>query len=125
MVRRAMRPGTTRLTGDDFKAAQPDYRQLLRQDPRGASTAIRADYRAWFARAEEYVRLRRGDLLIEAAPEQTSDEDHAYFVGIAHFMAGLPLDDPSPAQWIDGEPATRSRWRALVTARREHLGSLR
>ncbi|MFG2365039.1 DUF4158 domain-containing protein [Streptomyces mirabilis] len=57
--------------------------------------------------------------------EQTSDEDHAYFVDIAHFMAGLPLDDPSPAQWIDGEPATRSRWRALVTARREHLGSLR
>ncbi|MFD7473232.1 zeta toxin family protein [Streptomyces sp. NPDC059837] len=55
MVRRAMRPGTTRLTGDDFKASHPDYRQLLRQDPRGAGAAIRADYRAWFARADDVL----------------------------------------------------------------------
>ncbi|MEU9471245.1 zeta toxin family protein [Streptomyces avermitilis] len=68
MVRRAMRPGTTRLVGDDFKASHPDYYQLLRDDPRSAGAAIRADYKAWFAQAEEYVRLRRGDVLIEAAP---------------------------------------------------------
>ncbi|MGA5363918.1 zeta toxin family protein [Streptomyces purpurascens] len=68
MVRRAMRPGTTRLVGDDFKASHPDYYQLLRDDPRSAGAAIRADYRSWFAQAEEYVRLRRGDVLIEAAP---------------------------------------------------------
>jgi hypothetical protein len=68
MVRHAMRPGTTRLVGDDFKASHPDYYQLLRDDPRSASAAIRADYKAWFAQAEEYVRLRRGDVLIEAAP---------------------------------------------------------
>ncbi|MER7692855.1 ATP/GTP-binding protein [Streptomyces sp. NPDC097610] len=50
--------------------------------------------------------------------EQTSDEDHAYFVDIAHFMAGLPLPAEHTApQWLDGEQATRERWRELVTAR--------
>lgn len=68
MVRRAMRAGTTRLVGDDFKASHPDYFQLLRDDPRSAGAAIRTDYRAWFSRAEEYVRRRRGDVLLEAAP---------------------------------------------------------
>ncbi|MGW0538155.1 zeta toxin family protein [Streptomyces sp. NPDC003032] len=68
MVRRAMRPGTTRLVGDDLKAQHPDYFRLLRDDPRGAGAAIRADYRAWFARAEQYVRDRAGDVLVEAAP---------------------------------------------------------
>ncbi|GGV53452.1 zeta toxin family protein [Streptomyces spectabilis] len=68
MIRRAMRPGTSRLVGDDLKAQHPDYFQLLREDPRGAGAAIRADYRAWFTRAEQYVRERRGDVLIEAAP---------------------------------------------------------
>ncbi|MFF3968016.1 zeta toxin family protein [Streptomyces griseorubiginosus] len=73
MVRRAMRPGTTKLVGDDFKAAHPDYRQMLREDPRGAGAAIRSDYKAWFAQAEEYVRTRRGDLLIESAPGGADD----------------------------------------------------
>ncbi|MFE9298382.1 zeta toxin family protein [Streptomyces niveus] len=68
MVKRAMRPGATRLEGDDFKASHPDYFQLLNDDPRNAGASIRADYRAWFARAEAYVRDRRGDVLIEAAP---------------------------------------------------------
>ncbi|MFI6864353.1 zeta toxin family protein [Streptomyces sp. NPDC050421] len=68
MVRRAMRQGTTHLMGDDFKISHPDYYQLLRDDPRNAGAAIRADYRAWFAEAEAYVRARRGDVLIEAAP---------------------------------------------------------
>lgn len=73
MVRRAMRPGTTRLVGDDFKAAHPDYPQLLRDAPRGAGAAIRADYRAWYARAEATVRARRGDALLEAAPGSAED----------------------------------------------------
>ncbi|MEU1409070.1 zeta toxin family protein [Streptomyces sp. NPDC005728] len=73
MVRRAMRPGTTRLVGDDFKASHPDYYQLLRDDPRSAGAAIRADYKAWFAQAEEYVRLRRGDVLIEGAPGSSEE----------------------------------------------------
>lgn len=89
MVRRAMRPGTTRLNGDDFKAAHPDYRQLLRQDPRSASTAIRADYRAWFAQAEEHVRTRRGDLLIEAAPGSADDVLNS---ALACSQAGYPVE---------------------------------
>ncbi|MGW3563505.1 zeta toxin family protein [Streptomyces sp. NPDC000941] len=68
MVKRAMRPGTTKLVGDDFKVSHPDYYQLLKDDPRNAGAAIRADYRAWFTEAEAYVRARRGDVLIEAAP---------------------------------------------------------
>ncbi|MDK0524871.1 zeta toxin family protein [Streptomyces sp. ML-6] len=67
-VRRAMRPGTTHLVGDDFKASHPDYLRLLKEDPRNAGAAIRADYRAWFTRAEQYVRHQRGDVLIEGAP---------------------------------------------------------
>ncbi|MEU7553158.1 zeta toxin family protein [Streptomyces sp. NPDC044571] len=68
MVKRAMRPGTTHLVGDDFKAQHPDYLRLLEEDPRNAGAAIRADYRAWFAEAEAYVRRHRGDVLIEGAP---------------------------------------------------------
>lgn len=68
MVKRAMRPGTTRLVGDDFKISHPDYFQLLRDDPRNAGAAIRHDYRAWFTEAEAYVRAARGDVLIEGAP---------------------------------------------------------
>ncbi|MFD7094077.1 zeta toxin family protein [Streptomyces xanthophaeus] len=68
MVRRAMRPGTVHLVGDDFKVSHPDYLRLLKEDPRSAGAAIRADYRAWFAEAEEYIRRRRGDVLVEGAP---------------------------------------------------------
>lgn len=73
MVKRAMRPGTTHLVGDDFKASHPDYLRLLSEDPRNAGAAIRADYRAWFTEAEEYVRQRRGDALIEGAPGSTQE----------------------------------------------------
>lgn len=50
----------------------------------------------------------------------TRNGDYAYYADIARFMAGLPLDGPSPARWLDGEQPTRRRWRHLVTARREH-----
>ncbi|TQK42344.1 hypothetical protein FBY35_3736 [Streptomyces sp. SLBN-118] len=43
------------------------------------------------------------------------------YADIAHFMADLPHDSPSPAQWLNGEQATRQRWRDLVAARRDHL----
>ncbi|MGG2463472.1 hypothetical protein ACO0M4_27325 [Streptomyces sp. RGM 3693] len=36
-------------------------------------------------------------------------------------MAGRLLDGPSAARWLDGEQQTRSRWRALVTTRRQYL----
>ena len=56
------------LAGDDFKVLHPDYLQLLRSDPRRASEPIRADYRAWQAEAEAYVRERRGNVVIETTP---------------------------------------------------------
>ncbi|MFD3931756.1 zeta toxin family protein [Streptomyces sp. NPDC058614] len=59
----------THIVGDDFKAMHPDYRRLLEEEPRTASARIRADYRAWQDQAEAYVRERRGDLLIEIAPD--------------------------------------------------------
>ncbi|MGW7134025.1 zeta toxin family protein [Streptomyces bobili] len=89
MVRRAMRTGTTRLVGDDFKASHPDYFQLLSDDPRSAGAAIRTDYRAWFSQAEEYVRRRRGDVLIEAAPGSVEE----FFNSALPFAAdGYPVE---------------------------------
>ncbi|MEW1699291.1 MULTISPECIES: zeta toxin family protein [unclassified Streptomyces] len=89
MVRRAMRPGTTHLVGDDFKAQHPDYYRLLREDPRRAGAAIRADYRAWFTRAEGYVRERRGDVLIEAAPGSVRE---LFDSALPYATGGYPVD---------------------------------
>ncbi|QIB49477.1 zeta toxin family protein [Streptomyces aureoverticillatus] len=74
-VLRARRP--TRIEGGMFKDLHPDYRRLVEEQPRTASARIRADYRAWQERAEAYVRERRGDLLIEIAPDNA-----------AHLLAG-------------------------------------
>ncbi|MET8630772.1 zeta toxin family protein [Kitasatospora sp. NPDC004669] len=69
MVRRAMRARRpVWIAGELFKAAHPDYLRLLREHPRTASARIRADYKAWQARAEAYVRERRADAVIEIAP---------------------------------------------------------
>ncbi|MFC4506076.1 MULTISPECIES: zeta toxin family protein [Streptomyces] len=77
-LRRALRRRRpTRIEGGMFKAAHPDYRQLLAEQPRTASARIRADYRAWQEQAEAYVRQRRGDLLIEIAPDS-----------VGHFLDG-------------------------------------
>ncbi|MEV5842240.1 zeta toxin family protein [Streptomyces sp. NPDC051985] len=54
------------------EGAYPDCLQLLREEPRTASARIRADYRAWQARAEAYVRARRSDVLIEITPESSA-----------------------------------------------------
>ncbi|MFF3247084.1 hypothetical protein ACFYWY_25915 [Streptomyces sp. NPDC002870] len=51
--------------------------------------------------------------------------DHAYYVDIAHYMAGLSPNGDSTARWLDGEQPTRSRWRTLVTERREYLRNAR
>lgn len=72
MVRRTLRDGPAHITGDDFKFSHPDYLQLLREEPRTASARIRADYRAWQAQAEAYVRERRGDVVIEITPENAA-----------------------------------------------------
>ena len=47
--------------------------------------------------------------------ELTQSGDYAYYVEIAHFMAGLPLPEHTArARWTDGERQTRERWRNLV-----------
>ncbi|WP_236246830.1 zeta toxin family protein [Streptomyces sp. CC210A] len=89
MVRRAMRPGTTHLIGDDFKAQHPDYLRLLREDPRRAGAAIRADYRAWFTQAEQYVRERRGDVLIEGAPGSVEE---LFDSALPYAASGYPVE---------------------------------
>ncbi|MFF1285722.1 zeta toxin family protein [Streptomyces sp. NPDC058299] len=86
MVRRAMRPGTTQLVGDDFKASHPDYLRLL-EDPRHAGAAIPGHYRVWFTEAEAYVRRLRGDALIEGAPGSVEE-----------FLARSCLQMPRPHQ---------------------------
>ncbi|WP_309505960.1 ATP/GTP-binding protein [Streptomyces pyxinicus] len=54
--------------------------------------------------------------------EQTRNGDYAYYIDIAAFMAGLPLPaGHTGPQWLDGEQATRARWRGLVTARQYRL----
>ncbi|MGW7415814.1 ATP/GTP-binding protein [Streptomyces sp. NPDC054863] len=53
--------------------------------------------------------------------ELTSGGDYTYYVDIAHFMGGLPLDASSHARWIDGPQRTRERWQALVVDRRVRL----
>lgn len=80
MVRRTLRDSPTHIRGDDFKFHHPDYLQLLREEPRTASERIRADYRAWQAQAEAYVRERRGDVVIETTPTSA-----------AGFVAGASL----------------------------------
>ncbi|MFF7472511.1 ATP/GTP-binding protein [Streptomyces sp. NPDC008092] len=58
--------------------------------------------------------------------ELTHSGDYAYYVEIAHFMAGLPLPPGSArARWIEGEPRTRERWRNVVMTRRDRLGGAR
>ncbi|MFJ2419950.1 zeta toxin family protein [Streptomyces brevispora] len=73
MLRRALRQRRPiGIEGGTFKMLHPDYRQLLKEEPRTASERIRPDYRAWQEMAEAYVRTRRGDMLIEIAPDSVS-----------------------------------------------------
>ncbi|MFJ3728557.1 zeta toxin family protein [Streptomyces sp. NPDC090045] len=73
MLRRALRQRRPiGIEGGTFKALHPDYRRLLEEEPRTASARIRPDYRAWQEMAEAYVRARRGDMLIEIAPDSVS-----------------------------------------------------
>ncbi|MEO3978017.1 zeta toxin family protein [Streptomyces sp. CAU 1734] len=71
-LRRALRGRPTRISGDDFKTAHPDYLELLKEEPRTAGARIRPDYRAWQAMAEAYVRQRLGDVVVEIAPSSAA-----------------------------------------------------
>lgn len=86
-VLRARRP--TRIEGGMFKAVHPDYRRLREEEPRTASARIRPDYRAWQEKAEAYVRERRGDLLIEIAPDAV---DHFLDGAHRHHAAGYRVE---------------------------------
>ncbi|MDX3697460.1 hypothetical protein PV726_46145 [Streptomyces europaeiscabiei] len=55
--------------------------------------------------------------------ESTRGGDYAYYSDIAHFMAGLPVEAPSTALWVDGELTARQRWHALVTARKDRAST--
>jgi predicted ABC-type ATPase len=73
LVLRAMRPGAVRVSGEDFRAFHPDYARLLAERPRTAGALLRADYRAWQNAAEEWLRNRRADVVMEAAPATGTD----------------------------------------------------
>ncbi|MFB8039194.1 hypothetical protein ACFC5Z_41160 [Streptomyces sp. NPDC056004] len=53
--------------------------------------------------------------------ELTATGDFAYFADIAHFMAALPLPEPSTTRWTKSDDDVRTAWRGLVQARQEHL----
>ncbi|MGW1847953.1 hypothetical protein [Streptomyces sp. NPDC001966] len=53
--------------------------------------------------------------------EFTATGDFAYFTDIAHFMAALPLPEPSTTRWTKSDDDVRSAWQGRVHARREHL----
>ncbi|MGP3691077.1 ATP/GTP-binding protein [Streptomyces sp. IBSNAI002] len=53
--------------------------------------------------------------------ELTVSGDFAYFVDIAHFMAGLPRPAASTTRWTQTEGQVRAAWHGLVQARQEHL----
>lgn len=72
-VIRGMRKGAVRVSSDDFRAFHPNYAQLLADHPRTAGALLRADYRAWQTAAEEWLRNRRADVVIEAAPATGTD----------------------------------------------------
>ncbi|MEV7617074.1 ATP/GTP-binding protein [Streptomyces sp. NPDC089799] len=70
------------------------------------------------------VRDEHQDLAgaIDRLRELTTSGDFAYFVDIAHFMAGLPRPAGSTTQWAADEAHVRSRWHTLVQARQDFLG---
>ncbi|WP_432251749.1 zeta toxin family protein [Streptomyces sp. HNM1019] len=73
LVLHAMRPGAVLVSGEDFRAFHPDYGRLLAERPRTAGALLRADYRAWQNAAEEWLRSRKADVVMEAAPATGTD----------------------------------------------------
>ncbi|MFD3779966.1 zeta toxin family protein [Streptomyces sp. NPDC058612] len=73
LVRQALPGRPVRISPERFMEAHPDYLQLLRTEPHTAETRLRADYRAWQARAEADVRGRRGSVVIETTPDSVAE----------------------------------------------------
>ncbi|MGW8396238.1 hypothetical protein ACWGLP_06080 [Streptomyces lydicus] len=57
--------------------------------------------------------------------EATANRDFAYYVDIASAMGDLPQPAGSAIQWFDEAHTVRTRWRTLVTTRRERLHAQR
>ncbi|GHB32515.1 ATP/GTP-binding protein [Streptomyces chryseus] len=73
LVRQALPGRPLRISAARFMEAHPDSWQLLRTEPHTAEMRIRADYRAWQARAEADVRARRGNVVIETAADSVGE----------------------------------------------------
>ncbi|MFJ3861536.1 hypothetical protein ACIPRL_35585 [Streptomyces sp. NPDC090085] len=69
------------------------------------------------------VRGEHQDLAatIDRLRRLTATGDFAYFTDISHFMAALPLPEPSTIRWTTSDDDVRSAWHGLVRARQEHL----
>nr|WP_248861481.1 hypothetical protein [Streptomyces halobius] len=67
--------------------------------------------------------VREDDLTstIDRLREATATGGYAYYVDIATAMGDLPEPAESATQWLDDAHTVRQRWRALVTARQDHL----
>lgn len=73
LVRQALPGRPVRISPERFMEAHPDYLQLLRTEPHTVETRLRADCRAWQARAEADVRVRRGSVVIETIPDSVAE----------------------------------------------------
>ncbi|MFJ2407010.1 zeta toxin family protein [Streptomyces xanthochromogenes] len=51
----------------------------------------------------------------------TRGGDYAYYVDIAHFMAGLPHQPHSTVRWLHGPDAAWNNWRRIIITRQEFL----
>ncbi|MGP3990803.1 ATP/GTP-binding protein [Streptomyces sp. 3N207] len=69
------------------------------------------------------VRGAQDDLTatIDRLREATANGDFAYYLDIATAMGDLPQPDGPAIRWLEDEHTVRTRWRTLVTTRREHL----
>jgi hypothetical protein len=61
------RGGVAHVCGDFYKPYHPDYARLLREDDATAGAYTRLDSREWHAKAEEYARRQRFDVVVESA----------------------------------------------------------
>ncbi|MFD5913553.1 ATP/GTP-binding protein [Streptomyces massasporeus] len=111
-----------------FDADVPDRAAVLLAEI-GVSGISYAAAKLQLALCFHHAVLDAQDVLVDAITrlrELTQSGDYAYYVEIAHFMAGLPFPEHTArARWIDGERQTRERWRHLVETRRRRLGTTR
>ncbi|MGW1412631.1 zeta toxin family protein [Streptomyces sp. NPDC002403] len=75
------RGGAVRVARDLYKATHRHYDALLAADVRTAGAKVRPDTSRWQAEAEEHIRARRFDAVVESAladPDETRASSAAY-----------------------------------------------